>query len=278
MIKTAQKLIKSADRFLETNGSKNFHLKAAELLETARLDKEYDFEQLVQESFKKSFRHEQNFAHFEFSDLPVTLARGKHSFIDIYFWRRRPTVIHNHHFTGAFQCLEGKNLDLEFEFKEKEKIGKYHAMGEVRIVRSHMIMPGHIQPIAPLNKFIHQNHHHSDLTVNLCFRTIDVQKQHLSNYLFSGLRFEKNPELLSRVERLFRFTNLGDFNPQRLELNLDDAMSFLLHTEGSTSQNKNFLKLKNLLEKRVKKETGLNITKLYDLHEAQLDKIQDEYE
>ena len=278
MIKTAQKLVKSADRFIEANGTKNFHLKAVELLQKADLVKEFCFEELVTESLKKSFNVIQNFANFEFSDLPITIARGNHSFIDIYFWRRRPTVIHNHHFTGAFQCLQGKNLDLEFKFKEQKKIGKYHATGEVEIFQSHMIGPGHIQAIAPLDKFIHQNHHHADLTVNLCFRSSDVQKQHLSNYLFSGLRYEKNPKLLARVERLYRFTALGQFNPKNLELDIDDALSFLISTEGLASQNPNFLKLRELLEKRVKKETGLNITKLFDQHETQLDKIQEEYE
>lgn len=279
MIKTAQKLVKKGDRFIAQYGVKEFHKKAADLLADGSMAQAYDYQQLVTESFKPSFhRHTQNFEGFEFSDLPITLARGENCFIDIYFWRRRPTVIHNHHFVGAFQCLHGSNLDLEFQFKEKKKIGKYHAMGEVKLLQSHFLQKGDIQAIAPLDKFIHQNHHHADLTVNLCFRTGDIKKNSLSNYLFSGLRYEKNPLLLGRVERLLRFTNLEKFSFKELDLTLDDAMYFLIRTDGSTSQNKNFLNLKSHFEKMVKKDTGLSITRLFDQHEAELEKIQELYD
>ena len=119
MIKLAQKLVKSGDRFIAQHGVKEFHKKAADLLSSSTLAQDYDYQEIVTEAFTPSFqRHPQNFASLEFSDLPITLARGKNCFIDVYFWRRRPTVIHNHHFVGAFQCLHGSNLDLEFQFTE----------------------------------------------------------------------------------------------------------------------------------------------------------------
>ena len=151
-------------------------------------------------------------------------------------------------------------------------------MGDVKLIQSHVIKKGDIQQIAPLDKFIHQNHHHADLSVNLCFRTDDIKKNSLSNYLYSGLRYEKNPLLLQRVERLLRFTSLENFDFKHLELTLDDAMYFLIRTDGSPSQGQTFLKLKAHLEKLVKRETGLNITRLFDQHEAELEKIQDQYD
>lgn len=276
--KIASSLVKKGDSFIRENGVKKFHLEASELLGKANLHKVYDYQEIVDLAFNSSSRKiEQNFASLEFSDLPLTIARGKDCFIDLYFWRRRPTVIHNHHFTGAFQCLVGSNVDLEFEFIEKKKFGKYHSTGDVRVVKTHEVKAGDIQPIAPLDKFIHQNHHHADLTVNLCFRTADIQKNHLSNYLYSGFKYEKNPPLLARAEKLLRFTQLEKFDFKSLELDLDDALAFLVRTDRIETQNKIFLDLHAYLKTRVKKETGLNITKLFDEHESILNKLQDQY-
>lgn len=276
--KIASSLVKKGDSFIQENGVKKFHLEASELLKKANLHKVYDYQEIVGLAFNSSSRKiEQNFASLEFSDLPLTIARGKHCFIDLYFWRRRPTVIHNHHFTGAFQCLVGSNVDLEFEFLEKKKFGKYHSLGEVKVIKTHDVISGDIQPIAPLDKFIHQNHHHADLTVNLCFRTSDIQRNHLSNYLYSGLKYEKNPALLGRVEKLLRFTQLENFNFKALELDLDDALAFLIRTDGIETHNKTFQDLQTHLQTIVKKETGLNITKLFDEHESILNKLQDHY-
>ena len=277
--KVAKTLVKKGDAFIAEHGVKKFHQKASELLSHSDLHKLYDYQSIVELTFEAESRKiVPNFSSLEFSDLPLTIARGKHCFIDLYFWRRRPTVIHNHHFTGAFQCLFGSNVDLEFSYLQKTKFGKFHSMGEVKVTKTHEVKSGDIQPIAPLDKFIHQNHHHADLTVNLCFRTSDIQKNHLSNYLYSGLRYEKNPLLLSRAEKLLRFTQLEKFNFKALELDLDDALAFLIRTDGFETQNKIFLELQSYLKEKVKKETGLNITKLFDEHETILNKLQDQYD
>jgi hypothetical protein len=278
LIKLARGLVKKGDAFLQQHGARNFHQAAAELLNQVDLPGAYDYSELIQAAFASSFdRIGQNFSALEFSDLPLTLARGQQCFIDIYFWRRRPTVIHNHHFSGAFQCLLGTNVDLEFTFAQQRKLGRFHALGEISVKQQHLIRPGDIQSIAPMNKFIHQNHHHSDLTINICFRTSELKQGHLSNYLYSGLRFEKHPLLLQRTHRLFKMAQLQAVNFKQLQLSLDDAIYFLLQTEGMESQHPSLLELKGLLERKVKRECGLEIANLLKLHEIALEKIQDEY-
>ena len=277
MDKLANKLVKAGDLFISKKGPLKFHLEAARLLTEADFPSKYSFEQLINLSFKKNIESIQNYKAFEFSDLPLTLARGKNCFLDLYVWRRRPTTIHNHHFMGAFQCLEGSNVDLKFSFKNKKKLGKHHSLGELKLDETRNVTRGIVVPIDLGDKFIHQNHHHHDLTVNLCFRTPDFKGRHIANFLYSGLRYEKAQAMLVRTERLFRLLKMSDVDLKKINLDLDDALSFLIQSYGSTSENVPFLSMRNTLIKRVKKELKIDVDDLLDQHESELDLIQSNY-
>ena len=158
-LQTAQNLIKMGDEYIATSGLLEFYKMAHDLLLKAKLHEVFNFEELVESSFKSEFNQHQNYSSLQFSDLPITVQSGEHCFLDLYFWRRRPTVIHDHHFTGAFQCLHGRNIDSEFEFIKNKQLGKFHDLGEVRLKQTRKIIKGDIAPINLLEKFIHQNHH-----------------------------------------------------------------------------------------------------------------------
>lgn len=273
LIKLATSLTKSGDEYIAAHGPLKFHEKAHELLIVARLHEVYRFEDLVSASFSKDFNHDQNYSSFQFSDLPVTIAMGKHCFLDLYFWRRRPTVIHDHHFTGAFQCLEGINVDLEFEYTKSKSLGLYHDLGEVKLKHSRTLTKGDIAPIDLLDKFIHQNHHQADLTINACFRTPDIGETNLSNYLYSGLRFEKHPDVLNRVNRLLSFINIGAFDVKSLELTVDDALNFLIRTYKSESKNKKLMEVRSFMKTLV----NVDIDEMLDQHELKMDELENQY-
>jgi len=276
IIELAKKINRKGDLFIKNNGFEDFHKKASELLSASDLSEHFDFEEIVQSAFET--KHPQHFKSLEFSDLPMTIAQGENCFIDVYFWRRRPTVIHNHHFTGAFMCLFGSNVDLEFTFKREKKLGKFHDLGNIELKHTRQILPGDIAEIALMDKFIHQNHHQAELTVNLCFRTPQDPVKSLSNYLFSGLRFEKNAELLGRVARLQRFVDLGVFDADKVKINNDDAINFLIQTFETRSGNPSLLKLRAKLDKRIKDELGVDVTKLLKQHNQKMDKIENDYQ
>lgn len=276
MINIAKKINRKGDSFIKQHGIKDFHKFAADLLDQSNLAKHFDYQQVVEAAFNS--KSGQNFKSLEFSDLPVTIARGENCFIDLYFWRRRPTVIHNHHFNGAFMCLLGQNLDLEYSFVKKQKLGKFHDMGELTLKQTRKLTPGSIARINFMDKFIHQNHHQADLTVNLCFRTPQHPTKNLSNYLFSGLRFEKDIELLGRVARLQRFLHIKEFDFSKINITSDDAINFLIQTHNTSSLNHRLLNLQKLLSKRVKDEFGINVKKLMDTHGVEFEKIENEYE
>lgn len=272
----AKKINRKGDLFLKKNGHQEFHKKAAELLSVSDLSKHFDFEDIVQSAL--NHKSPQHFKSLEFSDLPVTISQGEHCFIDVYFWRRRPTVIHNHHFSGAFMCLFGSNVDLEFTYKKEQKLGKFHDLGTIKLKQTRQILPGDIAEIALMDKFIHQNHHQADLTVNLCFRTPQDPVKSLSNYLYSGLRYEKNAELLGRVARLIRFVDLGVFDADKVKISTDDAIHFLIQTFETKSGNPRLLKLRAKLEKRMKDEFGLDLSNLIKTHDLEMERIENDYQ
>jgi len=209
IIETSKLLVKEADQFLTSKGHENFCDFAANLLGSSMLHQDFNFEEVVVGSLSHLYPAHQNFNFLEFSDFPLTIAKGESCFLDMYIWRRRPTVIHNHHFSGAFMCLYGNNVDLEFIFEKTRKLGNFHDLGILKLEKERIIRPGDIAPIGFLNKYIHQNHHQSDLTVNICFRSLDIEGSSLSNYLYSGLRFEKDPQLLKRTLRMRKMLELG---------------------------------------------------------------------
>ncbi len=275
-LEIAKKITRKGDAFIEKNGIRNFHKASAELLAASEIHKHFNVEEIVGSVF--SGKTPQHFKSLEFSDLPVTVAQGKNCFIDIYFWRRRPTVIHNHHFAGSFMCLLGNNVDLEFTFTKERTIGKYHQLGKLELKQTRNIQSGHIAEIAFLDKFIHQNHHQADLTVNLCFRTPQKPGKSLANYLFSGLRYEKNVDLMGRVARLQKFIDLDVVDIGKSRITNDDAIHFLIMTSGSERGNPKFIELRKQLNKRVKNECGIDIDKLIRDHDTKMEEIENEYE
>lgn len=277
-INTAKTLARKGDQFIKENGISHFHQEAALLLENTKLHSLFDYQELVHASFDKKFNHQQYFKYLEFSDLPITIAQGEHCFIDLYFWRRRPTVIHNHHFVGAFQCIEGFNVDLEFTYEEERKIGNFHSLGKIDELHSRILKKGDIAEINYLDKFIHQNHHQADLTINLCFRVPELKEANISNYLFSGLKFEKSPTLLERVERLLRFSSINDFDFTKLDLNIDDTLNFLIQTHDNETQNSRLIKLHQYLDKKAQEEAGISIKKLIEAHEKKMNQIIEKYD
>jgi hypothetical protein len=278
LLTAANELVRNGDAFIEKHGSMQFHQAAQELLDKTKLHEKFDFSNLVYDSLSEKFNQKQNYASSQFSDFPITLAAGKNCSLDLYFWYRSPTVIHNHHFTGAFQCMQGVNVDLEFEYKGEQSIGHYHELGKLELKHTRKLVKGDIAPIDLLDKFIHQNHHQADLTINACFRTPDIGEVNLSNYLYSGLRFEKNPDLVARTHRLWSFLFLGDFKFENLDLTVDDAMSFLIRYGDSTSASPRFTQLCSLLDDKIKSQSGIDIQEHLQTHHTQMTKLENLYD
>ena len=277
LISHAVKLTKLGDSFIKKNGERKFHQEAASLLLNARMHERFDLQNLIAESFSKKFNHEQNFKSLEFSDLPVTIARGEHCFIDLYFWRRRPTTIHNHHFTGAFQCLVGANTELKYKFIKKSDMTKFHSLGELREIEETKVLPGDIQPIDLQDRFIHQSYHQSDITVNLCFRTPDFRSKNLANFFHPGFKYEKDFQTIQKAQRLYAFAFIDEVNPDKISVTPEVALTFLIETMNSGSSHPSILQLQKKLLSRIKNEFKVDFKKLIFSHEYYLNEIESRY-
>lgn len=276
LLSIASDLVQQGDVYLRQNGSDRFHDHASKLLKSGSILDSFSLEETLKLALKIDEHAAQNFKSFEFSDLPLTLSRGEFCFIDLYFWRRRPTTIHNHHFSGAFMSLLGKNVDLEFSFSPVQKIGSFHELGELKLSREMIVRPGDVVSIAPLNGFIHQNHHQADLTVNLCFRTLDIPGKSLSSYLYSGLRYTKNPQLMNKVERLMRLLRFGPVDPDSVDLDL--ALSFLILNDESNISHPRFKGLSAHCQKKVEAEAGISVSKYLETHRKMIEDLEEQYE
>lgn len=273
----SNELIADGDRFIRQNGIGKFHLEAKRLLHAYRLHEIFDFDKLVKLSFTKKIPSDQNFKFLEFSDLPITIARGKNCFLDVYFWRRRPTTVHNHHFVGAFQCIIGNNVDCSYSFTPTTKLTKFHSEGKLELKRELLLKSGDVESISLQDKFIHQNHHQCDLTVNFAFRTPDIPMKNLSNFYYSGIKFEKSQSSLIRAERLISFASLGKVDLDKIDYNLEDAFNFVLQTHNSHLHPK-VLEIRKVMMAKIKAETSLDLTEKLDMHERELDRMIGLYE
>lgn len=271
-----QNLVLKGDSFIKKNGLGVFHLEAKKLLENEHLHELYNYKDLVRNTFARKIPADQNFKFLEFSDLPITIARGKNCFIDLYFWRRRPTTIHNHHFVGAFQCLVGNNVDCSYSFKASKKHTKYHSLGKLELKRERFLKSGDVESINFQDKFIHQNHHQCELTVNLTFRTLDVPSKNLSNFFYSGLKFEKSQKSLIRIEQLISLATLGEVALSDIPLSLEDAFNFVLLTEGH--HHPAIKDMRSIMLKKIKTMARVDLVEIMAKHEAELDRSMALYE
>ena len=139
-------------------------------------------------------------------------------------------------------------------------------------------MKGDIAAIDLLDKFIHQNHHQAELTINACFRTPDIGETHLSNFLYSGLRYEKNPNLLNRGERIVNFLHMGDYQIQEMNVTIDDALHFMIRNFRSKSSSGRFLELKNFMKAKVTQELDLDVEDLLQKHDQIIEQLENDYE
>ena len=134
----------------------------------------------------------------DFSDLTFTLYRDEIFHIDIYLWSQVDTVIHDHHVSGAFQCLYGESEQYIYQFDEKREIHSQLAEGKLGLVSSNTITPGMVQIINNGPSFIHNIIHKPPMVMTLFVRSHSLGengKRCLRNYYYPGYSHELDKHL-----------------------------------------------------------------------------------
>ncbi len=170
------------------------------------------FNLLRQNSFHKYFsqdllpelriRHKENLSFLEhdcvFSDECLVLYVNDLFTIEVYHWLYSDTGIHDHNFQGAFQCLEGEDHQVEFEFIPERTVFEGLDEGQLKEINRLVLKPGDTQEIKDRDHFIHAVAH-SPSTWNLCVRTKGNQAQILKAYHVKGFSYALDR---AREERL----------------------------------------------------------------------------
>lgn len=277
MIEQLNFLVSKGEDHISKYGNDNFHQFATDELLKSDFHNVFNFNDVFQHFFSDQLDALQNYRNLEFSDLPLTLARSENCFIEIYCWRRRPTTIHNHHFSGAFMCMEGHNVDIEYDFQKHSSIGHLIELGKLSVKKEKTMKAGDVATIAPLDKYIHQNHHQSDLTINLTFRTNNLKNKNLSNYLFSGIKYEKDISTLNRLHILRRGIDFSVIKTENLSLSDEEAIYFLTQHYEEGSGNKHLSFFADKLESQIKKKFQISVMKLLRDHDKKLSEMEDSY-
>ena len=130
----------------------------------------------------------QTFPNGEFSDFPLTLVRTDKILIDIYFWFKSDTSIHNHHFCGAFKIIGGDSYQVSYRFDKTKTISPGLDEGVMTQIGNEHLTLGSVNTIKLKDNFIHHVFHLGKPTITLCVRTPFLDNENLSTFLYPKYR------------------------------------------------------------------------------------------
>jgi len=111
-----------------------------------------------------------------FSDCQLQIFANERFVIEILFWTKSTTNIHQHGFSGAFCVVAGSSLHTEFKFTLKQRFNGGLILGEMTASPPELFRTGRVQPIAPGNRFIHRLFHLDQPSVSLVIRTHKISE------------------------------------------------------------------------------------------------------
>lgn len=112
---------------------------------------------------------------YNFSDLPVNVFKHPKFFIEVLFWSNGTTTTHNHAFSGCFYVVHGQSLNIEYDFKEKDKVNSRFRIGDFSINVAEHLKKGDYRKIKQGTGLIHTVFHLDKPSVSLVVRTYQNQ-------------------------------------------------------------------------------------------------------
>ncbi len=112
---------------------------------------------------------------YNFSDLPINVFKHQKFFIEVLFWSNGTTTTHNHAFSGCFYVVHGQSLNIEYDFKEKDKVNSKFRIGDFSINVAEHLKKGDFRKIKQGTGLIHTVFHLDKPSVSLVVRTYQNQ-------------------------------------------------------------------------------------------------------
>ncbi len=106
-----------------------------------------------------------------FGDPPITIFNAPRFHIDVYFWLKGTTAIHQHSFCGAFQVLHGSSIHSWYEFERNEIINTFTELGNINLKICELLNVDDIQQIWAGKQYIHGLFHLEQPSATIVVRT-----------------------------------------------------------------------------------------------------------
>ena len=108
--------------------------------------------------------------HSGFGEPHVTVFDNGLIYIEVLFWQRNQTTIHEHAFGGAFQVLHGTSVHPTYHFDCHEEISSHMHLGQLQLDQLTCLKVGDVTEIVPGSRMIHSSLHVEHPTITLVVR------------------------------------------------------------------------------------------------------------
>lgn len=174
-----------------------------------------------------------------FGQPPLTVYWQPDFRIEVLFWLRGLTAIHQHAFSGAFHVMDGSSLHTSWDFQCEERLSNKLLLGQVKLKKVEYLRAGNTRPIIAGKPFIHATCHLDRPTVSVVIRT-NGEKVQLPQYSYlppsvayeprdSSPRIKRHIQLLRLLKSTQRYEELIDILFELLERENDyHALLYLL--------------------------------------------------
>lgn len=178
-----------------------------------------------------------------FGQPPLTVYWQPDFRIEVLFWLRGLTAIHQHAFSGAFHVMEGSSLHTTWDFQCEERAATKLLLGQLKLKKAELLRAGDTRPIIAGNPLIHATCHLDRPTVSVVIRT-NGEKYHLPQYTYlrpsvayeardTGPRIKRHIQLLRLLKSTQRYDELIDILFELFERENDYAVfHYLLKVYG----------------------------------------------
>ncbi len=176
------------EKIIDANEDKKLSEIAYYELSKINFSLDFDQQKFIDNFFKQIEIPKQAKVNSQFGEPPFTIyySEKNNFYVEVYFWEKIHTTVHDHGFQGAFQVIKGKSLESTYSFIKKEAKDNENSIGELTHNKLLILAPGITREIKSGNGYIHRVLHLEPSSASLIIRSIKdsyIQK----SYLFSQL-------------------------------------------------------------------------------------------
>ncbi len=107
----------------------------------------------------------------QFSDLPITIARGNGFYIEALVWAIGTASIHQHSFSGAFAVVKGSSIHSHYRLQTRQRVSEGLRLVDCELEQVELLRAGDVRRIESGSGLTHAVFHLEEPTISLVVRT-----------------------------------------------------------------------------------------------------------